>query len=148
MKRGGFTIGRGSASLEVSGELTRMVEKVIRELAPTVVDALEREVEALTLSAAAQWPVGDDKEGRYAKNKDQPYHSADRFFTGIRFVGDGIEAFIDNDAVNRKGQRYFYYIKSGGVSPLQVLIRKPLKKISLELAKELADDIRKLVREG
>jgi len=147
-RRGGFTIGRGAASLEVSGELTRAVEKVIRELAPMVVQRVEEEVQQLADSAEAQWPRGDDKDAARARNKKQPFHSQDRFITGIRYVTGAIEGYIDNDAVNIRGQRYWWFIKSGGVSPLQTYVRKPLRGIAEKLAKELADEIRKEVREA
>ena len=147
-RRGGFTIGRGAASLEVSGELTRAVEKVIRELAPMVVQRVEEEVQQLADSAEAQWPRGDDKDAPRARNKKQPFHSQDRFITGIRYVTGAIEGYIDNDAVNIRGQRYWWFIKSGGVSPLQTYVRKPPRGIAEKLAKELADEIRKEVREA
>ena len=147
-RRGGFTIGRGAASLQVSGELTRAVEQVIRELAPTVVAAVEREIEQLVADAEAQWPRGDDKDSPRARNKAQPFHSQDRFITGIRYVTGGIECYVDNDATNIRGQRYWWFIKSGGISPLQTYVRKPLREVAQQLAKELAGDIHQLVREA
>ena len=164
-RRGGFTIGRGAASLEVSGELTRAVEQVIRELAPTVVAVVEREVEALTAKAEEQWPRGDEKDrpritvredgtirSNAPRNRRQPYHSQDRFITGIRYVGDGIEGYIDNDAPTRRGQRYWWFIKTGPkgreFSPLQRYIRQPLRIISQQLAEELAADLKKMIREA
>lgn len=147
-RRGGFTIGRGAASLQVSGELTRAVEQVIRELAPTVVAAVEREIEQLVADAEAQWPRGDDKDSPRARNKAQPFHSQDRFITGIRYVTGGIEGYIDNDATNIRGQRYWWFIKSGGISPLQTYVRKPLREVAQQLAKELAGDMHQLVREA
>lgn len=146
-RRGGFTIGRGKVALEFSGELTRAVEEVIRNYAPNVVSAVEREMEQLTEQAEAQWPRGDDKDAPRARNKQQPYHSQDRFITGIRYVGDGaIEGYIDNDAINVRGQRYWFYIKSGGISPLQNYVRKPLRGIAQKLAEELGDELRAMMR--
>lgn len=146
-RRGGFTIGRGKVALEFSGELTRAVEQVIRQYAPAVVASVEREMEQLTDQAEAQWPRGDDKDAPRARNKQQPYHSQDRFITGIRYVGDGaIEGYIDNDAVNVRGQRYWFYIKSGGISPLQTYVRKPLRGIAQKLAEELGEELRAMMR--
>lgn len=163
-RRGAFTVGRGAAALEVSGELSRAIEQVIRQLAPTVVATVEQAIETLALQAEEQWPRGDDKtrlrevvasDGsisyRAPRNKKQPYHSQDRFFYGIRYVKDGIEGYIDNDAVNIRGQRYWFFIRSGPegrkYSPLQRYIRAPLRKRAQELAVELADDLKQLIRE-
>lgn len=143
----GFTIGRGAVSADFSGAIVAAVERTIREMAPTVVAAVEREVQQLVQRAEAQWPRGDEKDAPRARNKDQPFHSQDRFITGIRYVGDGIEGYIDNDAVNIRGQRYWWFIKSGGVSPLQTYVRKPLREVSQRLALELADDVKRLMRE-
>lgn len=165
-RRGGFTVGRGAASLQVSGELTRAVEQVIRELAPTVVAAVEREVESITAKAEEQWPRGDAKDrpritvredgtvrSNAPRNRAQPYHSQDRFITGIRYVRDGIEGYIDNDAITRRGRKYWMYIKilkgePGEFSPLQRYIRKPLKQSAIKLAEELAADLKKMIREA
>jgi len=152
-RRGGFTIGRGAASLEVSGELTRAVERVIREFAPTVVAAVEREVEQIVTEAEKEWPVGDDKNGKGARNKRQPFHSVDRFITGIRYVGsDTVEGYIDNDAVNIRGRKYWWFIKTGKTgqeySPLQKYVRKPVREAAQKLAVELAADLKQMVREA
>lgn len=166
-RRGGFTVGRGAASLQVSGELTRAVEQVIRSYAPNVVSGVEHEIDKIVNRAEALWPRGDDKTAprvvirldgsvRYyaPRNKNQPYHSADRFITGIRFVGNNaIEGYIDNDAVNIRRQKYWFFIKvlpgdPGEYSPLQRYIRKPLKESAIKLAKELAADLKKMIREA
>ena len=143
----GFTIGRGAVSADFSGAIVAAVERTIREMAPTVVAAVEREVEQLVQRAETQWPRGDDKNAPRARNKAQPFHSQDRFITGIRYVGDGIEGYIDNDATNARGQRYWWFIKSAGVSPLQTYVRKPLREVSQRLAIELAADVKRLMRE-
>lgn len=160
----GFTIGRGAVSADFSGAIVAAVERTIREMAPTVVAAVEREVEQLVQRAEAQWPRGDAKDrpritvredgtirSNAPRNRQQPYHSQDRFITGIRYVGDAIEGYIDNDAINKRGQRYWWYIKTGPqgreFSPLQRYVRQPLRQISQELAIELADDVKRLMRE-
>lgn len=164
-RRGGFTIGRGAVAFQFSGELTRAVEEVIRNYAPNVVSAVEREVDKIVNEAEKQWPRGDDKTAPRAvtredgsvryyapRNKNQPYHSQDRFITGVRFVGnDTIEGYIDNDAVNIRRQKYWFYIKvlkgePGEFSPLQRYIRKPLKESSIKLAEELGDELRAMMR--
>lgn len=146
-RRGGFTIGRGAVALQFSGELTRAVEETIRKLAPTVIAAVEREVDQIVNEAEAQWPRGDEKDAPRARNKAQPYHSQDRFISGIRYVGNNtIEGYIDNDAVNIRGQRYWWFIKSGGVSPLQTYVRKPLRVAAQRLAQELGDELRAMMR--
>lgn len=163
-RRGGFTIGRGAVALQFSGAIIDAVERTIRELAPTVVTAVQREVEALADRAEQQWPRGDAKDrpritvredgtirSNAPRNRQQPYHSQDRFITGIRYVGDAIEGYIDNDAPNKRGQRYWWFIKTGPqgreFSPLQRYIRQPLRQISQELAIELAADVKRLMRE-
>lgn len=164
-RRGGFTIGRGAVAFQFSGELTRAVEEVIRNYAPNVVSAVERKIDKIVDRAEKLWPRGDDKTAprmvirldgsvRYyaPRNKNQPYHSADRFITGIRFVGnDTIEGYIDNDAVNIRRQKYWFFIKvlpgdPGEFSPLQRYIRKPLKESAIKLAEELGDELRAMMR--
>ena len=150
-RRGGFTIGRGTVALTFSGELTRAVEETIRKLAPTVVAAVEREVEQIVTEAEKEWPVGDDKNGKGARNKRQPFHSVDRFITGIRYVGnDTIEGYIDNDAVNIRGRKYWWFIKTGKTgleySPLQKYVRKPVREAAQKLAEELGDELREMMR--
>ena len=154
------------AWLQGGGALSGAGEKVIGGLGRTVVAAVEREVEALTAKAEEQWPRGDAKDrpritvredgtvrSNAPRNRAQPYHSQDRFITGIRYVRDGIEGYIDNDAITRRGRKYWMYIKilkgePGEFSPLQRYIRKPLKQSAIKLAEELAADLKKMIREA
>ena len=136
----------GEGAVEVAEDGERDAQGLPRQLA-RVRRPVEREVEQLAASAEQQWPRGDEKNAPRARNKQQPYHSQDRFITGMRYVTGGIEGYIDNDAVNKRGQRYWFYIKmANNISPIQAYVKKPLRVIAEKIAKELANDIHKLMQ--
>lgn len=166
---GRVVIGRGSTSMEISGELARQIEAAVRAIAPAVFDRVETEIEEIRSNAQARWPRGDEKTDPRARNKRQPYHSGDSFESGVRIVSDGIEGFISNFAVNIRGKPYWFYIKTsqGGLrasstirkskvqsatpdneagSPINAYVKTPLKERTKIVAVELADEIRALVR--
>jgi len=168
---GRVILGRGAAAIELSGTLAEQIEATVRRIAPTVYDRIDEEIEEIRKDAQARWPRGDDKSNPRARNKNQPYHSADSFRSGVRIVTDGIEGFISNFAVNIRGKPYWFYIKTvqGGLragstirkskvrsatpdneagSPINAYIKTPLKERTKIIAAELADEIRQLVREG
>jgi hypothetical protein len=166
---GRVILGRGAASIELSGALAAQIEATIRRIAPTVYDRVDAEIEEIRSNAEARWPRGDDKSNPRGRNKGQPYHSADSFRSGVRIVTDGIEGFISNFAVNVRGKPYWFYIKTaqGGLrarttirkskvqsgtpdtnagSPINAYVKIPLKERTKIIAAELADEIRALVR--
>ena len=151
-----FQIGRGSAAEVIgSGDLAEQLRRAVYRLAPTVTARIETEAMKLEAHAQERWPVGRDKTEagkRYTKRdreagKAVRPHSKALFDYGLRVLSDGVEGFVSNRAP------YWYKIKTkqgglGGKSASVELLRKPLKKRIPEIAKDLADEVKALVREG
>lgn len=127
-------VTKGNAAIDSNDGIQKMVDRVIRELAPTVAPILDRAAAELEAGAVAAWPVG--------RERGRP-HSRDLFEEGLRFGGqDTIEAFVRNKA------DYAFFIKFkkrnlasglGGKSASVELLRKPLKAIAPRVAKEVAE---------
>lgn len=149
-----FTIGKGRAA-EVVGStaLAEQLRRAVYKLAPRVMSRLEGEALKLENKAQVGWPVGVDKAEngkRYTKadreaGKPIRPHSRALFDYGLRVLPDAVEGFVSNRAP------YWTKIKSekmglGGKSAVVELLRKPLKKRAPIVAKEIAEDVRALVR--
>ncbi len=128
-----IVVGSGKSQVTISPEMSLMVERILKQTSPKILDRLEDTVDAIEANAVAKWPVGKDRKGRE--------HSKDLFEKALRIAGtDAIEANLTNTA------DYSYMIKSqknglGGKSPYQELMRKPAIEAGEKLAEVLAADI-------
>ena len=149
-----FTIGRGRAA-EVVGStaLAEQLRRAVYKLAPRVIVRIETEALKLENFAQNRWPVGENKAEngkKYTKadrtaGKPIRPHSKALFDYGLRVLPDAVEGFVSNRAA------YWFRIKSkkndlGGKSAVVELLRKPLRKRVPIVAKEIAEDVRALVR--
>ena len=168
MARSSFRVGL--AELNINQNIADSIERVIRDLAGVVGAELEATVRQVTEDAERQWPLGDDKTTKGARNKGQPYHSREAFEYGLRVRGSYLEGYVDNYATNVRGQKYWFFIKTrqGGLtlkttvkrskvsaaaanepgSPINAYIKRPIKEASIRIAADLATEIKALVRES
>lgn len=131
----------GAASIEIGGEWARAIREAVDRLAPELGATLEREANEIRQAAQARWPIGKDQ---YRKGRILP-HSIDLFWSGLRINPPYVEGFIMNRAP------WFFYIKSmknglNGKSASVELVRKPMRRRATPLARELADQIRGLLK--
>ena len=125
----------GNAIVDVGGAIERTIRDTIERLAPTLAKRLEDEVEELRADAEGQWPV----------SRRDKLHSRAMFVHGLRIDGDTLSAYVRNNA------EWAVYIKSyqnglNGRSAVVELLRKPLKAAAGDVARDCAEEIRKLVR--
>jgi hypothetical protein len=128
--------GKGTGSVEVTGELKEMILKALRNTDQILLDAVEEELTKIEQDAKKNWPT---RQKKYGKSKG----SKDKFSTGFRIVPPStIEGFIRNTA------EYAYAIKAGADSTTTVkegdrvvveLVFNPTDKAVERLVKKVAD---------
>lgn len=117
--------------VELDATMHDLVDRAIRNAAPAVVDALEREAERIHDAARRAWPV---KTGL----------SRDSLDWGIRIQPpDKIEAFVHNTASHA---RFIKGNAQGGRHTWTVLVRRPMRRKARALADELAGDLLAVAR--
>lgn len=128
-------VARGNVVVEVDDALQPMLERAVEAAMPAAVKVLYEEIDKILDAARAVWPVG--RERTSASERGRP-HSRDLFDIEVRLdpSGPAVEFVVINRA------DYAYKIKSGGISPWQAYIRKPIlaamKRIADETAAEIA----------
>lgn len=127
-------VARGGISVEVDDAASELLERAVRAAAPKALEVMEREIDAILDRARAEWPVGRERTARSERGRP---HSRDLFDLEIRLdpSGPAVEIVVLNRA------DYAYKIKSGGTSPWQDLIRKPILAAMQRIADECADEI-------
>lgn len=133
--------GAGAASIEIGGHWAEQIRQAVDRLAPDLGATLEAEANKIRTDAVRRWPIGKDQ---IRKGKKLP-HSIDLFWSGLRINPPFVEGFVSNSAP------WFYYIRSmkgglNGKSASVELVRKPMRKRAQPLARELADQIRGLLK--
>lgn len=131
-------IGRGRASVEMTGGLRDVMERVLSQRTyKRLADRLDQEAADLLREARAQWPVSHRKGRR-------PDRSKDALQSGLRLIPPHtIEAFVEIDP-RSKAIDYAFYIKSAkvrsaGGHAYNALLRNPARRRGKKLAKELGE---------
>ena len=128
--------GKGAVSIEITGELKKMIVKALKSTDKILLDAVEEELTKIEIQAQKEWPVRQRKYGKSKGSKDQ-------FTKGIRIVPPSmVEGFIRNKAP------YAYAIKAGagsktsvpeGKRPAVELVFKPAEEAATKIAIMVAD---------
>lgn len=132
-------VGRGKASVTISGVLAEGLDREIREALGPVGETLQAQADAIMANARASWPVFTGK-------------SRDGFGSFLR-VHPGemlVEVFIENE------HDYTRYIRSTKVGakpnaqrvayPLETLLRRPVRESKAQRLVELRDVLVKAVQ--
>ena len=130
--------GKGHGSLEITGDLKRLIFKALQSSDDIMFDIIKEELDAIEANAKANWPV---RQEQFGKSKN----SRSRFKKGIRLIPPNeVEGFIRNTAP------YAYAIKTGsgssgnveeGKRPAEELVFKPAEKAAQKIAQKIADDL-------
>lgn len=131
--------GVGTTSVELSDDLSGLVESVLDRVVPGVREAFDRETTAIYEEARRRWPV---KTGR---SREGLVHGI-----RIRTLGDGdvIEGFVGNTV------DYARYIRTSAASgsdaphPMTDLLRRPMLQASERMIATLGPELARRINAG
>ncbi len=131
----------GAAAVVSDGVFEGALRNMLENYAPTVGREMESMVDGIKEGAKARWPV---RTGRSQKALESYFDVTDSAVSGV----------VENDARDKQGRPYAFYIKSGKVGRTkagnarrvwQVLVRGPLLKRRKKLLKDCAAEVAKLI---
>jgi hypothetical protein len=136
-----ITFGKGNTSIVMDDTTANLVRRVVDDVAPGVMEALEREAEGLYQQAYAKWPVGPVKPERNG------VHSRDTLGYDVQ-IDPGLTVIRARVYCTAEWARYIKPKGMGGKSAFVEFLRKPVRLRAKILAKELGPIIRKLLEGG
>lgn len=116
---------KGNTTIEMDDAMHALVEKTLKEIAPTVVDAMENSLDRIYKEALTEWPV---KTGRSKRALDWEIRVSENAIQGTMFNPVDYVIYIKGD-------------NQGGKSTWITLIRRPMNKDAKRIAEETAEEL-------